>query len=55
MPRFDEETLAEINANYNVDTVVPHTSPYFCELITKDGLMGWVTRDAALLEDYEWE
>ena len=55
MPRFDEETLAEINANYKVDTVVTHTAPSFCELITKDGLMGWATRDATLLEDCERE
>ena len=55
MPRFDEETLAEINANYKVDTVVTHTAPSFCELITKDGLMGWASRDATLLEDCERE
>ena len=36
MPRFDEETLAEINANYKVDAVVTHTAPSFSELITKD-------------------
>ena len=55
MPRFDEEALAEINAKYKVDAVVTHTAPSFCELITKDGLMGWATRDATLLEDCERE
>lgn len=55
MPHFDREVLAEINASYKVDTVVTHTSPSFCELITKDGLMNWATRDAALLEDCERE
>ena len=55
MPRFDEEALAEINAKYKVDAVVTHTAPSFCELITKDGLMGWASRDATLLEDCERE
>ena len=55
MPRFDGEALAEINSGFKVDTVVTHTSPSFCELITKDGLMNWATRDAALLEDCERE
>ena len=55
MPRFDEEALAEINTKYKVDAIVTHTAPSFCELITKDGLMGWATRDATLLEDCERE
>lgn len=55
MPRFDEDALAEINAKYKVDAVVTHTAPSFCELITKDGLMGWASRDATLLEDCERE
>ena len=49
------KVLTEINAKYKVDAVVTHTAPSFCELITKDGLMGWATRDAALLEDCERE
>ena len=55
MPRFDEEALAEINAKYKIDTVITHTAPSFCELITKDGLMGWATRDTTLLEDCKRE
>ena len=55
MPYYDEEALAEINAKYKVGIVVTHTSPSFCELLTKDGLMGWAKRDETLLEDCERE
>ncbi len=55
MPYFDEETMAGINSQYKIDIVVTHTSPSFCELITKDGLLGWAQKDAALLGDCERE
>ena len=55
MPYINERALAEINTKYKVDTVVTHTSSSFCELITKDGLMGWAQRDPTLLEDSEQE
>ena len=55
MPYYDEEALAAINAQFKIDTVVTHTSPSFCELITKEGLMGWAKRDDTLLEDCENE
>jgi hypothetical protein len=45
--RFDEEALTGITSRYKVDTVVTHTFPSFCELIIKDGFMGWATRDDA--------
>ena len=45
--RFDEEALTGITFRYRVDTVVTHTFPSFCELIIKDGFMGWATRDDA--------
>jgi hypothetical protein len=45
--RFDEEALTGINYRYKVDTDVTHTLPSFCELIIKDGFMGWATRDDA--------
>ena len=50
MPYYDEEALAAINAQFKIDTVVTHTSPSFCELITKEGLMGWAKRDDTLLD-----
>ena len=55
MPYYDDEALTEINAKYKVDIVVTHTCPSFCELLTKDGLMGWAKRDETLLEDCERE
>ena len=55
MPYYDDEALAEINAKYKVDIVVTHTSPSFCELLTKYGLLGWAKRDETLLEDCERE
>ena len=55
MPYYDDKALADINANYKVNVVVTHSSPSFCELITKDGLMSWARRDDALLEDCEQE
>ena len=55
IPYYDEEALAAINAQFKVDTVVTHTSPSFCELITKEGLIGWSKRDDTLLEDCEKE
>jgi len=51
IPYLDEEALAEINDKYKVDIVVTHTSPSFCELFTKEGLMGWAKRDETLMED----
>ena len=39
-----------MNTKYKVDTVVTHTSPSFCELLTKAGLMGWAKRDDTLFE-----
>lgn len=55
MPYLDKDALAEINTKYIVDTVVTHTSPSFCELITKEGLLGWAQRDVTLLEDCKLE
>lgn len=40
---------------FRIDTVVTHTSPSFCELISKDGLSGWATRDPNLLADCDKE
>ena len=55
MPYYDEEALAAINTQFKIDTVVTHTSPSFCELFTKEGLMSWAQRDNSLLEDCEKE
>ncbi len=51
MPIFDENALKDIEQRFRIDTVVTHTSPSFCELISKDGLSEWATRDPNLLAD----
>ena len=55
MPYLDAEALAEINNKYKVDTIVTHTAPSFCELISKEGLRGWANKDETLLEDCKQE
>ena len=44
MPFFNEEALNDIGQNFKIDTVVTHTSPTFCELISKAGLSEWAAR-----------
>lgn len=53
MPFFDEQKLTEIDRQFNIDTVITHTAPSFCELISKAGLPGWAARDAGLMADSE--
>lgn len=55
MPFFNEEALNDIGHNFKIDTVVTHTSPTFCELISKAGLSEWAARDSNLLADCDSE
>lgn len=55
MPFFNEEALNDIGQNFKIDTVVTHTSPTFCELISKAGLSEWAARDSNLLADCDSE
>lgn len=55
MPIFDEEALNAIGQQFRIDTVVTHTSPTFCELISKAGLSEWAARDSNLLADCDNE
>lgn len=55
MPVFDEPKLTEIDRRFNVDSVITHTAPSFCELLPKAGLSEWALRDAELLTDCEKE
>lgn len=55
MPFFNEEALNNIGQNFKIDTVVTHTSPTFCELISKAGLSEWAARDSNLLADCDSE
>ena len=55
MPVFDEPKLSEIDRQFKIDSVITHTAPSFCELLSKAGLSGWAERDAELLTDCEKE
>lgn len=50
-PEFRPKEIAAIPENINIDTVVTHSSPSFCELRTKDGLKAWAVYDPALVWD----
>ena len=39
MPVYDKEKLDSICQELKIDTVITHTTPSFCELILKDGLL----------------
>lgn len=50
-PVFTPDEIANIQAGINIDTVVTHTSPTFCEPKNKDGLKSWAVYDPALIWD----
>lgn len=50
-PVFDKEEMIAISAKYAVDTVITHTAPSFCELLTKNNLNAWTAIDNNLLSD----
>ena len=55
MPVFDESKLTEIDIQFKIDTVITHTAPSFCELLSKAGLSEWAAHDTELLTDCENE
>lgn len=55
MPIFDEPKLTEIDRQFKIDSVITHTAPSFCELLSIAGLSEWAARDAELLTDCEKE
>lgn len=55
MPVYDAARLDEIGASLKIDTVISHTAPSFCELISKNGLAQWASQDSKLLADCETE
>lgn len=55
MPYYDEAVLNEIGKQIRIDTVITHTAPSFCELISKNGLSGWAALDPAIPADCEIE
>lgn len=54
--RYDAAAFDEIKAaGVQIDTVVTHTAPSFCELQSKNGLASWAANDPDLLRDCENE
>ncbi len=51
MPVYNEEALNDISKDLQIDTVITHTAPSFCELISKDGLTEWATLDPDIPSD----
>ena len=55
-PIYNEVELNDIKLNnINIDTVITHTSPDFCEKISKDGISGWADYDKNLIKDCDKE
>lgn len=54
-PVYDEAALDNICRDFKIDTVVTHTAPSFCELISKNGLAEWAAVDPDIPADCENE
>lgn len=54
-PKLDDEALSLLLAENNIDTVITHTAPSFCELQSKSGLESWAENDISLLDDIQQE
>ena len=55
-PVYKAENLDTINEHFVIDTVITHTAPSFCELITKEGLEECAAKDEGnLLADVKAE
>ena len=52
---YNESLLNEIGNNFQIDTVITHTAPSFCELIAKDGISEWAEWDDNLFADIDKE
>ena len=55
IPEFNKEKLDVIDCQCAVDTVITHTSPSFCELLSHHFLEDWVAHDAELMDDIKYE
>ena len=54
-PIYNNDMLTRINECFAIDTVVTHTSPSFCQLLSKRGLLSFAVSDDSLLTDVEAE
>ena len=55
MPIYKEAILNKIGKHFRIDTVITHTAPSFCELISKSGLSEWAALDSTIPADCESE
>jgi len=55
IPYYNEDLLDIITKQEQIDTVVTHTAPSFCEFSSKDGLKNWAKSDSMLISDVERE
>ena len=54
-PIYDDEMLTIIKKQYDIDTVITHTAPDFCEFTNKKGLYSFAATDENLLIDVDCE
>lgn len=54
-PVYDHTLLTKLLVENDVDTVITHTAPSFCELQEKAGLEEWAAQDPDLLQDVRLE
>ena len=50
-PIFNENQLNQILAEHNIDTLITHTAPSFCEFRNKSGIDTWIINDPQLIPD----
>ena len=56
VPRYDATLMDEIAmSGIQINVVVTHTAPSFCEITSTDGLRGWAINDSKLLADCKME
>ncbi len=54
-PVYDQERLEAISEVYDIDTVITHTAPSFCEKISRAEIQNWLIKDIELLDDLKYE
>lgn len=54
-PYYNEDLLSVITAAHQIDAIITHTAPSFCELQNKNGLQQWALNDEYLLADVQKE
>ena len=55
VPIYDPNKMNAIRAGFLIDTIVTHTAPSYCELLSKSNLNQWAMNDPLLIEDIQFE